>query len=120
MCIVPVKIGYVNKSKEITTYALLDNCSQDTFVREDIIHKLEESGATTKITVKTMNGRQTHISTAVDGLEVASNDKSINKQWIKLPKSYTTSDLPIDAKKVVTTEKLRKLKYLDNISKKTC
>ena len=76
----------MNKKKEVTTYTLLDNCSQETFVREDIKHKLEASGARTKITVKTMNGGQTNLSTAVDGLEVSSNNKSINKQWIKLPK----------------------------------
>ena len=35
--------------EEVTTYTLLDNCSQGTFVREDIILKLEASGATTKI-----------------------------------------------------------------------
>ena len=28
MCIVSVKIRYVDKRKEVTTYALLDNCSQ--------------------------------------------------------------------------------------------
>ena len=54
-----------------------------------------------------MNGEETHLSTPVDGLEVASN-KSINKQWIKLPKSYTSSGLSIDAKEVATKEKLRK------------
>ena len=48
-----------------------------------------------------MNGRQTHLSTAVDGLEVASNNNSINEQWIKFSKCYTTSDLSIDAKEVV-------------------
>ena len=67
-----------------------------------------------------MNGGQTHLSTTADGLEVASNNKSVNKQWIKLPKSYTTSDLPPEAKEVATKEKLRKWKYLDNKSKKTC
>ena len=39
-------------------------------MREDIIHKLQASGARTKITVKTMNGRQTHLWTAVDGLKL--------------------------------------------------
>ena len=43
MYIVPIKVRYVNKRKEVTTYALLDNCSQGTFVGEDIIHKLEVS-----------------------------------------------------------------------------
>ena len=80
ICIVPVKIGYANKRKDVTTYALLDSCSQGTLVIEDIIHKLEASGARTKITVKTMNGGQTHLSTAVDGLEVASNNKSTDEQ----------------------------------------
>ena len=37
MCIIPVKIKYMNKRKIITTYGLLDNCSQGTFLREDII-----------------------------------------------------------------------------------
>ena len=50
--IVPVEIRHVNKRKEVTTYALLDNSSQGTFAREDIIHKLEVSGARTKIIVK--------------------------------------------------------------------
>ena len=93
MCIVPVKIRYVNKRKEVT-YAFLDNCSQGNFLREDIIHKLEGSRARTKIKVKTMNSGQTHLSTPADGLEVASNNKSINEQWIKLPNCYSTSDLP--------------------------
>ena len=118
MNIVPVKIRYVNKRKEVTTYALLDNCCKGNFVREDIIHKLEASGARTKITVKTVNGGQTHLSTAVDSLEVASNNKSINKQWIKLLKCYTVSDLPIDVKEVATKEMLRKWKYLDNLVRK--
>ena len=35
ICIFPVKLRYVSKRKEVTTYALFDNCSQGTFVRED-------------------------------------------------------------------------------------
>ena len=35
ICIFPVKIRYESKRKEVTTYALLDNCSQGTFVREN-------------------------------------------------------------------------------------
>ena len=56
MHIVPVKIKYVSEREEVTTYALLDNSSQETFVREDIIYILEVSGAGTKNTVKTKNG----------------------------------------------------------------
>ena len=114
MCIVPVIIRYANKRKKVTKYALLDNCSLGTFVREDIIHKLEASGARTKTTVETMNGGQTHLSTAVDGSEVGSNNKSIKEQCIKLPKS----ELLINTTVLATKEKLRKWKYFDNICKK--
>ena len=114
MCIVPVITRYANKRKKVTKYALLDNCSLGTFVREDIIHKLEASGARTKTTVETMNGGQTHLSTAVDGSEVGSNNKSIKEQCIKLPKS----ELLINTKVLATKEKLRKWKYFDNICKK--
>ena len=58
-----------------------------------------------------INGGKNTLSTAVDGLEVASNNESINEQWIKLLKCYTASDLPTDAKEVATKEKLRKWKY---------
>ena len=87
---------------------------------EKIPDKLEASGTRTKIRVKTINGGQTHLSTAVNDFKVASNNKGINKKWIKLPKRYRTSDLPIDAKETATKETLRKWKYLDNICKKTC
>ena len=87
-------------------------------MREDIIHKLEASGARTKTTVETMNGGQTHLSTAVDGSEVGSNNKSIKEQCIKLPKSHATSELLINTKVLATKEKLRKWKYFDNICKK--
>ena len=108
MCIVSIKIRYADKRKEVNTYALLDNCCQKTFAKENIMHKLEASGARTKISVKTMNDEQTHLSTAVDRLEVASENKRINKQWIKVPKCDTTSELLIDAKEVATKEKLKK------------
>ena len=72
------------------------------------------------ITFKTMNSGQTHLSIAVDGLAVASNNKSIKKQWIKLPKSCKTSDLLTDAKELANPEKLRKGEYLDRIWEKIC
>ena len=39
-----------------------------------------------------MNSGQRHLSTVVDDLEDAGNNKSIKKQCIKLAKTYTTSD----------------------------
>ena len=38
MCIVPVSIKHKNNGKQITTYAMLDNCSQGSFVHEAILN----------------------------------------------------------------------------------
>ena len=78
------------------------------FEKEHTTQTLEGLRAGTKITIKTINLGYKHLSAAVDGLENASNNKSTKDQLIKLPKSCTTSDLPIDANEVATKEKLRK------------
>ena len=38
MYIVPVIIKYENNGKQITTYAMLDNCSQGSFVHQAILN----------------------------------------------------------------------------------
>ena len=65
MCVVPVKVSHSKSRKE---FSMLDNCSQGTFIREDIQKKLEAVGRETDITVKTLNGEQSMKSTAVYGL----------------------------------------------------
>ena len=78
-------------------------------MREDIVQ--QTSGAR-KLTVNTMNDGQTHSLTAADGFWVASSNRSIKEQWIKLPRNYITSELPTDVKEVATKEKLRKWKCI--------
>ena len=51
MCVVPVKIGHVVTQKEVSTLAMLDNCSQGTFMKESIKEKLGISGRKTEITI---------------------------------------------------------------------
>ena len=51
MCVVPVKIGHVVTQMEVSTLAILDNCSQGTFVKESIKEKLGISGRKTEITI---------------------------------------------------------------------
>ena len=44
MCVVPVRVKHSDSDKEVKTFALLDTCSQGTFVTEDLISKLGVSG----------------------------------------------------------------------------
>ena len=41
MCVVPVVIKHKDSTKEIITHAILDSCSQGTFIVEDLVNALE-------------------------------------------------------------------------------
>ena len=48
--------GHSYSDKEVKAFALLDTCSQGTFVTEDLISKLGVSGVKSSINIKTLNG----------------------------------------------------------------
>ena len=56
MSVVPLKVGYEGIDKFVHTYALLDNCSQGTFVTKDIVKELGITGTPTSITIRNFNG----------------------------------------------------------------
>ena len=72
MCIVPVQIKSKDTSKTVHTYALLDSCSQGTFILDQLASDLAISGRKTSLTIKTLNGEFISNSTALEGLKVAS------------------------------------------------
>ena len=105
MCIVPVKVRHVHSGKEIQTYAILDCCSQETFIHTDLAWKMRADGMKTTIKIKTLNGEDTQESEAISGLKVS---KSIGKEvWIDLPVTYAKTDLPVGDKNVVTPNKIK-------------
>ena len=67
----PVQIHYPDSNKVLDTYAILDNCSQGTFEKEEIIEALYIAGVETKVTVKTLNGEISQMTTVVENLKVA-------------------------------------------------
>ena len=44
MCVVPVKVSYMGTKKQISTYALLNNCSQGCFIKYNIRKNLGVNG----------------------------------------------------------------------------
>ena len=53
MCIVPVIVTHAETKKEVSTFAMLDNCSQG---KNNIRERLGASGRKTEIIIKTLNG----------------------------------------------------------------
>ena len=119
MCVVPVMVRHKLSNRVVKTYAMLDTCSQATFAKEYLLSDLGIQGRKTSITVKTMNGKVTKSSEALEDLEVAqaSNGKA-ERVWVKLPCTYTQEDLPVDSNEVATTDNIKKWGYLDKIKAK--
>ena len=108
MCIAPVKIGHAGAKKEVSTLAMLDNCSHGTFMKESIQKNLVISGRKTKITMKTLNGKHNMDSTVVTGLKVSKNVHGEGVRWLNFPATYTREALPADVEKVAIQEKAKK------------
>ena len=71
MCIVPILVQHKLSNCIVKTYAMLDNCSQATFMRNKPLGALGLHERKTSITVKTMNDEVTKSSEVLDGIEVA-------------------------------------------------
>ena len=53
------------------TYAVLDNCSQGSFIKEEIIEELRITGRNLKLSQKTLTGEKSEELPAVNGLIVS-------------------------------------------------
>ena len=71
MCVVPVVVRHKLSKCIVKTYAMFDNSSQATFMRNKLLGALGLHGRKTSITVKTMHGEVPKPSEVLDGIEVA-------------------------------------------------
>ena len=116
MCVVPVLVRHKLSNYIVKTYAMLDGCSQATFMQNKLLGALSLHGRKTSITVKTMNGEVTKSSEVLDGIEVAeaSNESQETVLYNYLAHTYK-KDLPVDNREIATAKKIKKLKYLDTL-----
>ena len=87
-------------------YALVDSCSQGTFMLEKLRRDLGMNGQKTSITIKTVNGEVNNKIKLVEGLKVSSS-RNEDSEWIELPKAFTKSYLPVDQDDIATPSKLK-------------
>ena len=76
MCLVPVQIHHPDSNKVLDKYAVLGNCSQGTFVKEEIIEALGITVTETRVTVKMLNGEISQMTTMVENLKVSLGNQS--------------------------------------------
>ena len=59
MCVVPVQLWHKDQPEhKVNVYCLLDDCSQGTFIRDDILDDLNIVGRETSLTVSMLNAKQ--------------------------------------------------------------
>ena len=93
MSVMLIKLVHENSNKVISTHALLDNCSEGTFVVKSIADTMGIDGTPTSITIKVLNGDVTNTSVAVEGLKVFAAAASGKNRWVKIPKSFSRDKL---------------------------
>ena len=118
MCIVAVWIVHKSSRKMVKTYAILDNCSQGSFINEKIIEGLGITGRKLKSSQKTLTGEKSDELAAVNGLIVSgiSCGKEGPVEWIEVPKAYLRSFLPVEREEIAAAKKIKKWQYLNPIT----
>ena len=104
-----------NQNNKICVYALLDNASSGTFIKEDSLRRLGVGGSKTKLLLTTMHGTQKVETKAVDEL-MASHFKE-NEVIVPLPRTYVRQRIPADRDKIPRPEELQGWSYLQIIRK---
>ena len=104
ICVVHVRVSHKQSKIVINTYALLDSCSQGTFVTEEVLREMNLKGKGTTITVNTLNGEATENSKIIEGLKVSNSSDHGNEflKWLRLP------------------DQLSQWKYVDGIKGELC
>lgn len=120
LCVVYVVIKQKNSTKDIIAHAILNSCSQGTFISVDlvdVVSTLDTDGITTFVIVKMLNGKSQLKPKLVDVLAISNS--SDQKSWINLPHCHMKKKLPVDLEDIPTPEKLRRWHYLQPLASET-
>ena len=120
---VPVSMGIVpiwlyhkdNPVHKIIVYALLDNASGGTFVKEQSLKRLGIEGTETKLLLTTMHGTQEIETKAVEGLVAAHFTE--NDVHLDMPRAYVRQHIPADRDEIPRPEAASRWPHLQRVVK---
>ena len=105
MCIVPVKVKHEDGKDTITTYAMLDNCSQGSFIHDSLVKEHGVHKMKTTLNLKTLHGEKTESTMVVEGIKVTGMSSDVS--LLSLPKLYTRREIPVDKEEIATPTKIK-------------
>ena len=107
ICVVLVKVKHEHGANEVAPYALLDDCSQGSFIHDSLVKKLGVTGSKTNL--KKLHGLRSEKTVSVEGIKVAQlQGDSI---WLNLPRMYARRNLPVDKEEIATPARISKWEY---------
>ena len=124
MCIIPVRLSHKNHpEKEVTVYAVLDDCSKGTFILESTLLDLDlPETQPTEVTIRTMMGHTTDDTFFVKGLVAkCSPDHQTNyplSKTVQLPKAFARTVIPVEDEEMPTPERVKRWEHLKPILQK--
>ena len=107
MCIVSVQLRSKDTGKTAHFYALLDSCSQGTFILNQLTNDLGISGRKTSLTMKTLNRGFSSNSRALAGFKVTSISEA-NNEWLLFPRTFSRPYLAVDNDDITKSSQCRK------------
>ena len=115
MGIIPVWVSHKsNPTNKEKVYALLDNASGGTFMREDLAQRLNVEGSSTNLILTTMHGSENVSTKAIDGLIVTNlSDEDVT---VELPRTYTRKVIPADHSEIPRPDEVKKIPHLRKVS----
>ena len=106
---IPVKVQHNQFGKEIITFAMLDTCSQWTFVTHSLMEQLNIEGIPTSVKIKTLIGHQTESSEIVKYLSVSkAASQNEEQKLIRFPTAFSKKEILVEPSEIATSGKLQK------------
>ena len=123
MCVIPVRLRHKDHPNEnLLVYALLDECSQGTFISEDVLMRFDAAAKTARtLGTHTLHGMETIECLTASGFSVTCSTKhaSVNQVEdcsVQLPVVYSQKELPFDRNDVPSEEYLAQWDHLSRVN----
>ena len=81
MCIVPVNVKHGDSKDMITTYTMLDNHSQGSFIHDKLVNELGVHGMKTTLNLRTLHGEKTENTMIAEGIKVTGISGDEDTSW---------------------------------------
>ena len=114
LCVLPVVLRHRDANSDVITYALIDNCSQVSFITEEVLAIMSIPSDMNLLTVNTINSCRTENCQVVSGLNVKGCHGS-DGTWISLPNCYSKNQIPVDRENIPNIQSIQRWNHLKSI-----